>query len=302
MATSKHVTEASTQTEQLADSLQFVKDAKESTILVNWYNYPKDLKPGWYTVLIEDRKADDVLGLLHNTVNSARFRKMNQTFYFVMALSNDSSKYVIRLKSRGTRHQPGNGIVSMRSKNKPKFSDAHLYDEIIGILEAKKIDGPKLAESLRILNRSCGDKEVEDEIIHELYFLLLFEITRRMVDCKDKTHDAEVYDSLPIAIAVARLILLMDRNHLTIEQVFRSSSDYHVFSGKGKKRAKHLENINNLYSKFFEEGTPTDELEFAFSSESNKEPKEKEKYIKTKSTKKTTKYEAFDKKTYGRPS
>lgn len=200
---------------------------------------------GGEEILIEGWSAKHVLGLIYQTVNCQRFRKRKQ-FIFVIrcsVYSNECNSLRILLEANPTSDQPGNGRISLNSFHSLVLT----YEEVADKLDSCKLDASTLATALRVLFRSCGDKSVNQEIIHYIYFLLLFEIGRRMVVEKFASPSTKSYDCLPVAVTVAKIIDLFQRGILSPNDVFRDRRRYNIFKGGPQEREYALRNIEVIY-------------------------------------------------------
>jgi hypothetical protein len=139
-----------------------------------------------------------------------------KTFYFLIKSKNneDGAGKMFKLKANPTKNQPGNGAVCvMRFKagkrNKYCAQRFKSYKKIIEELVQAKTQPRKFANIIQKLFKDNSDIGQADPAIAETYFLLLFEIARRLSNKEDKTPEGERLDDLPIGSAIARIIELL---------------------------------------------------------------------------------------------
>ena len=186
-------------------------------------------------------------------VNCERFRKRRalKGFTFVLRLSRyENNSLRIVLAANPTENQPGNGRISLHKGSSISFP---YYESFADILDEDEIDGSALAAAIRILFRSCGEESIHQDIMHEIYFFLLFEIGRRMViesGQVSKSPLAKSYDHLPVAVTVVRIVDLFQRGIISPADVFRSRGMYNIFTGLPNERRIRICNL-----KFFTDRT-----------------------------------------------
>ena len=228
----------------LAASIELLEHAAE-WLDENHNDLIRDMEEG-KDILIEGWPAKQVLGLIYQTVNCRNFSK-RQYFTFVLRPTGHNGYYLrIRLRANPTPYQPGNGQISLQLSEYSSFV-SRTYDRAVDELKSCQINGPTLAEALCALFRSCGDASIHHDIIHNIYFLLLFEIGRRMVMKTDKRPQAKLYDSLPVAVTIVKIIDLLQREILSPAEVFLDGSMYNIFKGQPRERRTRMWNIEKIY-------------------------------------------------------
>lgn len=80
-------------------------------------------------------------------------------------------------------------------------------------------------------------KDEENQIIRHVYFLLLFEIGRRLVkDGQKSTPKKKDFDKLRISEAITIIVELFENEACRFEDVFLKRGKYHCFSGEQEPR------------------------------------------------------------------
>ena len=236
-------------------SVEFVKHA--ARVLGTNYELLRNMSKN-KTVSIFGWPAKLVLGLIYKTVNSEQFRNEGYFEFVLRPFENKkqkySCKYDILLDAKPTEDQPGNARITLSVSEKIGYQIGYMniletrtYERVAIDLQTYGITGPKLATGLCALFRSCGDKSIKQHVIHHLYFLLLFEIGRRMVTGFRKSFMANEYDNLPIAMTIAKLIGLFQCGIISPNEVFRSGSSYNIFKGPPQERQWRMYSIDKLY-------------------------------------------------------
>ena len=211
-------------------------------------------------ILIEGWSAKLVLGLIYKTVNCKRFKSGGDFKFELCSSGNEEQKCLcIHLEANPTKHQPGNGRITLHVTGLEYLDTTcidvpitcfliHTYEQVADELESRKINGRTLAKSLRALFRSCADVMVYEDIIHYIYFLLLFEIGRRMVvETDQKSQRAKSYDSLPVAVTIAKIVDLFQHGILSPNDVFRDGRRYNIFKGEPGERRNAIWGIEAIY-------------------------------------------------------
>jgi hypothetical protein len=181
--------------------------------------------------------------------------KTVKTFYFLIKPKNneDEAGKMFKLKANPTKNQPGNGAVCvMRFKagkrNKYCAQRFKSYKKIIEELFQAKTQPRKFANIIQKLFKDNSDIGQADPAIAETYFLLLFEIARRLSNKEDKTPEGERLDDLPIGSAIARIIeLLLDAKGENEDEKYLKKeleSCCCCFKYKASGREKKIKEIN----------------------------------------------------------
>lgn len=206
--------------------------------------------------------AKQVVLLLASIYNDKDQFTMNKTFYLLNRTKEGGKNYeeAFKLQARPTKNQPGNTIVFVRPKGKKKFTDPpKKFDELNGALEAEYVDASSFAKDIKQYFENNTQIEDRSQAINEAYIILLNEIARRLVKVDNPTEKKEEFDILPIPIAIAMTITLLEHGKCKLEDVFLPGEKYHCFSGPPEERAKKICNITEDYSKFTKEENVTEE-------------------------------------------
>ena len=116
---------------------------------------------------------------------------------------------IFKLKRIITDNQPGNGLVSVLhwSSVTEEYDDWGKSHATINKALTQTCTSPKtFANVIQKLFKDNSEIGLQEDIIAEEYFLLLFEIARRLSNKKNKTEEGKALDDLPIGSAIARKI------------------------------------------------------------------------------------------------
>ena len=143
--------------------------------------------------------AARVISIFKSIVNDRETFKDRAIFIF--NIKGDEETISFTLEANPTDKQPGNGII--RRRNPRGGEDIHKsYDkELTEVLTQRYCGTEKFARDIRrVLKNNSELFKCGNEIIQDVYILLLFEIGRRLVDDENvpEEHrtDKQAYDSL----------------------------------------------------------------------------------------------------------
>ena len=175
---------------------------------------------------ISGLNARQVVAVLSTIVNDRNQFTMNKTFYLVIRGSSvhtleEGFKEFFKLTARPTPSQPGNAIVFLRPRGKKRFNrSAKSYEELNGNLRAiydRNANGrfvfsdtTSFARDIKQLFKNNATIDNLAQPTFEAYMILLFEIARRLVNSENPTAKKKALDDLPIASAIARLLILLE--------------------------------------------------------------------------------------------
>lgn len=201
-----------------------------------------------------------VVAVLSAIVNDRDQFKTNKTLYLLIrdiygGNTQGGFEELFRFKARPTPHQPGNAIVVLRPRGSKTFKQAKKYDELNGALKAFYYDlytygtlilkgTTSFAIHIKELFKNNAVNYHIPQATLEVYMILLFEIARRLVTLDKPTVMKTAYDALPIASAIARVLILLERGVCHFEDVFLPGGRFHCFTGKPEQRRKAIDNIN----------------------------------------------------------
>lgn len=143
--------------------------------------------------------------------NTPNVKKTVKDFYFVINPGNKGKDTCTMFKLRPnpkSRNQPANGIISIMYLNGEGYQSRRpkSYSALIEDLVQAHISPKKLAKVIQKLFKDNSEILQKHAAIAEMYFLLLFEIARRLSREKNKTEEGERLDKLPIGSAIVRII------------------------------------------------------------------------------------------------
>ena len=137
-----------------------------------------------------------------------------------------------KLKANPTGDQPGNGIIM---RNGIPLSYASVTEKLNRLY---KDSTNTFARDIKLVFEDnsnllgCGN-----EVIQDVYILLLFEIGRRLVkDGKNPTDGQKALDNLPISGAITKIVKLFERKDCSFKDFFSFEGKFHCFTGKLGKR------------------------------------------------------------------
>ena len=174
-----------------------------------------------------------------------------KTFYFFIKCKEKEVAYrIFKLLAQPSDKQPGNGFVNVLrlANEKCCVKGLHKYDTINKAL-ANTLPSP-FAEVIKKLFKDNSEiAQLENAVaekkegITEVYFLLLFEIARRLSNEKDKTQEGKALDDLPIGSAIAKKIKTLAAKSETTGLEAELTSLSHCFKFGSKDRKKSLQQL-----------------------------------------------------------
>ena len=176
---------------------------------------PKELQDNLGEVYeITCHSAIKVITVVTAIINDPEKWMEGRMFYFLIRrnIKGKRADIMFRLKAKPTKNQPGNGEVSVMLFEDKKFKThgKRSYERIIKKLNGKIHTYPEtFSERMQMLFKDNSKiPQVNSYEIAETYFLLLFEIARRLsnINRNEKTKEAQQFDDLPIGSVVARII------------------------------------------------------------------------------------------------
>ena len=141
------------------------------------------------------------------------------------------------LTAKPKRNQPGNGVIYRTGQG----NDAYPYDdEFVRQLNKEYLSSTKeFAQHIKRVFKNNSEllKYENNTIIQHVYFLLLFEIGRRLVkDGQNSTRKKRDLDNLRISEAITIIVELFENKACSFEDVFLKKGKYHCFSGEEEAR------------------------------------------------------------------
>ena len=230
-------------------------------------------------------KSVAVLSLIVN--NRTEFKE-GETFYLLIRKSSEDhqeAEYepLYRLTAKPTKHQPGNGIVVLRPKDRVEFPEhGKRYSMLNAALKIYyKTNTTSFAKDIKKLLKDNAQNKDIPEATFEAYMILLFEIARRLVRTENPSEKKKALDGLPMTSAITRLINLLELRKSTFDDVFLSSKgQFHCFKGEWDVRRKAIETINKATAKKGTVEQLLEELQELFCSDQRLEEISSEKLAK----------------------
>ena len=134
-----------------------------------------------------------------------------------------------------SKDQPGNGFISRKDPwdNKKDIFYSYGNDLVDKLKEQYSSDTKKFAQDIkRVFKNNSELFNCGNEIIKDVYFLLLFEIGRRLVKDDPKSPPRKrKLDNLRISEAITKIVKLFENEACRFEDVFLKVGAYHCFSG-----------------------------------------------------------------------
>ena len=193
---------------------------------------------------ITGKSAAHVIAILKSIVNNREgpygYIKGN-IFTFKI---NGQQTISFTLEAYPTTKQPGNGRMQTNGIGRRyKTLTKKLFKQY-------KNDTETFAKEMkRVFKDNSRLLECENEILQDVYILLLFEVGRRLVDDENLSEGRrtakEAYDSLPISGAITKIVKLFDMKRCSFNDVFHPDGQFHCFTGSPGKRE---DAINKLKS------------------------------------------------------
>ena len=229
---------------------------------------------------ITGMNAASVISILKSIVNDRE--KFKDEAKFTFDIKGDKETISFTLEANPNDKQPGNGIIR-RSRNPRGGGDKHRsYDkDLIEVLTQRYCCTEKLAQDIRRVFKNNSELfKCGNEIIQDVYILLLFEIGRRLVDdenvAEEHRTDKQAYDNLPISEAITKIVKLFEAKKCSFEDFFDEKGRFHCFTGSPDVRKfavnklKSSEKYEDIEALFYGEKSSKDAA--SGSEECSKDP------------------------------
>ena len=194
------------------------------------------------TYNITGKSAAQVIAILKSMVNrkGKGFSYRHGKVFTFNICRDDQPKISFQLKAIFYEDQPGNGFISRRDPRDRRESLSIKYDNVLvdKLKDQYSSDTKKFAQDIkRVFKDNSELLQWENEIIQDVYFLMLFEIGRRLVkDDPESTLRKKKLDNLRISEAITKIVKLFDNEACRFEDVFIKGKKFHCFSGELKTR------------------------------------------------------------------
>ena len=181
---------------------------------------------------ITGKSAAHVIAIFKSMVNNREGRYGYSTGrVFTFNIGNPPT-IKFKLKANPTSDQPGNGIII---RNGIPLSYASVTEKLNWLY---KDSTDTFARDIKLVFKDnshllgCGN-----EVIQDVYILLLFEIGRRLVkDGKNPTDGKKALDNLPISGAITKIVKSFEKEDCSFKDFFSFEGKFHCFTGKLGKR------------------------------------------------------------------
>ena len=217
---------------------------------------------------ITGKSAAHVIAIFKSMVNNRKGQYgYCSTKKFEFKIGN-SPTIKFELETNPSYDQPGNGRITRNGK-------ALTYENL-----AKKLsqqydnDTEGFAKDVkRVFKDNLKLLKGANEILQDVYILLLFEIGRRLVDDKNVsqlTPRKQAYDSLPISAAITIIVKLFEMKRCSFNDVFYPNGKFNCLSGEPETRRDainllrtqleklNLEDLKELFHVEEDEKSPED--------------------------------------------
>lgn len=191
------------------------------------------------TYNITGKSAAHVIAILKSMVNNTEEEeeyRYEEGTVFTFNIGNPPT-ISFSLEPKPKRHQPGNGLIHRTGQ----MNDAYKYDQdFVGQLNKEYPSSTReFAQHIKHVFKNNSEllKYENNTIIQHVYFLLLFEIGRRLVkDGQNSTPKKRDLDNLRISEAITIIVELFENKACSFEDVFLKKGKYHCFSGEQEAR------------------------------------------------------------------
>ena len=145
------------------------------------------------------------------------------------------------LEANPTDKEPGNGFIRRKNPKGGEDIQRSYNKELIEILTQEYRSTDRFAQDIRRVFKNNSELfKCGNEVIQDVYILLLFEIGRRLVDDEkvpeEHRADKQAYDSLPISWAITKISKLFEAKECIFADFFDNKGRFHCFTGSPRKR------------------------------------------------------------------
>ena len=201
------------------------------------------------TYNITGKSAAQVIAILKSMVNrkGKLFGYRHGKEFTFNICRDDQPKISFQFKEVVYEDQPGNGFIWRKDPNNLNKRIIYSYNEtLVNKLEEQYSNNTeKFAQDIkRVFKNNSELLQGENEIIKDVYFVLLFEIGRRLVkDDPESTLRKKEFDNLRISEAITKIVKLFDNEACRFEDVFIKGKKFHCFSGEPKTRQDAISHL-----------------------------------------------------------
>lgn len=209
----------------------------------------KILKGPFYDITKFD--ARKVVALLSQIGNDrGQFKEGNAFHFYLRNRDGKEMKVLFTLAAKPTQDQPGNGVVSLFSRETGNFHAPKHSDLNHTLKRHYESDTKSFASHMKKLFRNNSEVKEADfpQVTIAAYMVWLFEIARRSVtSVENPTEKKKQLDDLPIGSAISRLLKLLEPGSeeiCTFEDVFIRKDRFYCFEGTPGERREAINRIN----------------------------------------------------------
>lgn len=189
-------------------------------------------------------RAAHVIAILKSIVNDKLWQqsgKKRKEFTFKI-----EDTIVFSVKPNPGNDQPGNALVRRKNPEDRRKMITWSYDTAL-VTELNlqySYDTKRFAQDIKLVFEDnshllgCGN-----EVIQDVYILLLFEIGRRLVKDGKKSTVGEALDNLPISGAITKIVKLFEAKKCIFADFFDSNGRFHCFKGTPSERKKRIRTL-----------------------------------------------------------
>ena len=204
-------------------------------------------------------RAAHVIAIFKSIVNHRLWKDSSskrKEFKFEIIKGASKIVFSVKPKTKSSTDHPGNAVVCRKYPQDRRKLIKWSYDAaFVKELNVQySNDTKRFAQDIkRVFKNNWELFKCRNEIIQDVYILLLFEIGRRLVDEenvpeKDRA-DKQAYDSLPISGAITTIVKLFEAKECIFEDVFHKKGRFHCFTGTPKERKDAILSMLTLKSK-----------------------------------------------------
>ena len=192
--------------------------------------------------------------MVNNTEGLYKYKE-DEVFTFNIYYQNQPT-ISFKLTAKPFSDQKGNGLIWRQDPTDVENIIKYSYDKdlVDKLKEQYSNDTKKFAQDIkRVFKDNSKLFKCGNEIIKDVYFLLLFEIGRRLVkDNPDSTPRKKELDNLLISEAITKIVKLFEEKACRFEDVFLKGEGYHCFTGDPETRREairrlHFKDVKELF-------------------------------------------------------
>ena len=173
--------------------------------------------------------------MVNNRMGQYEYTRDKGDKVFTFIICHEVQAISFQVKANPYADQPGNGFIGRKDpRSGGRIINYSYNNDLVDKLKQQySNDTKKFAQDIkRVFKNNSELFNCGNEIIKDVYFLLLFEIGRRLVkDDPDSTPRKKKLDNLRISEAITKIVKLFENEACRFEDVFLKVGAYHCFSG-----------------------------------------------------------------------